>query len=95
MYKPLQIQAPKTRSLNRPPNIGPRRLVLGNCPQIQNKAKQKLYSNTKIFAFAKELLRVPNDCSQNVSHYIAVCLVHSLTLGLDFLVPYRQSTRMA
>ena len=68
---------PKTRSLNRPPNIVPQGLVLGNCPKIQNKAKQKLYSNTKFFAFAKELLRVPNDCSQNVSHYIAVCIVHS------------------
>ena len=39
-------------------------------------------------------LRVPNDCSQKVSHYIAVCVVHC-SLGLDFLGPYRQSTFMA
>ena len=34
-----------------------------------------------MFAFAKELIRVLNDCSQNVSHYIDVCIVHSSLLA--------------
>ena len=35
-------------------------IVLGNCPQIQNKTKQKLYSNTLMFPFANEIqLRAP------------------------------------
>ena len=85
----------KNLPLDRPSKYSRRGLVLGNCPHIQNKRKQP-YSNTYIFSFAKELLRVPDDCSQKVSQYIAVCLRSSLlTLGLDFLIPYRQSTCMA
>ena len=34
-----------------------------------------------MFGFTKELLRVPNDCSQKVSLYIAVCVVHSSVLA--------------
>ena len=63
---PLHVLAPQ--------NISLRRLMDGNFPQIQNITKQKLYSNTQIFAFAKELLREPNVASQ----YIVVCVVHSL-----------------
>ena len=45
---------------------------------------------------AKELLHVPNDCSQKVSQYIAVCITSLLfSLGVDFLGPCRQSTCMA
>ena len=45
-----------------PPCIGPseyepRGLVLEKCPQIQNKTKQKPYSNIN-FCICKELLRV-------------------------------------
>ena len=61
------------------PNISLRRLIDGNFPQIQNITRQKLYSNTQIFAFAKELLREPNDCSR-VTVYC--CLRSSLSLGL-------------
>ena len=39
-------------------------LVPGNCPQMQHETKQERYSNTYLFLFTKELLRVPNDCSQ-------------------------------
>ena len=42
---PLQIHAPPG-------------LVLRNCPQIQNKTKQKLYSNTQSFAFAIFLVHI-------------------------------------
>ena len=48
-----------------------------------------MYSNTYIFAFAKELLRVPNDCSKNVSQYIAVCVVHSSVLAWIYSVHVR------
>ena len=42
MYKPLQ-----TRNTKKPPINFPQGLLLGNCSQlIQNKTKQKLYSNT-------------------------------------------------
>ena len=47
MYKPLQILAPQTRNaknplLNCPSKYkAPGGLVLGNCPQIQSKRKQK------------------------------------------------------
>ena len=34
----------------------------------------------------KELLRVPNNCSQKVSQYIAVCVVHSSDLARISLV---------
>ena len=34
----------------------------------------------------KELLRVPNDCSQKVSQYIDVCVIHSSDLGWISLV---------
>ena len=48
---------------------------------MQNETKQKRCSNTKIFAFARELLRVQNDCSQKVSQFIAFCVVHSSLLA--------------
>ena len=35
-----------------------------------------------MFAFAKELLRVPNECSQKLSQYVAVCVVNSSVLAL-------------
>ena len=47
MYKPLQIWAPQTRNAKNPLLNGPFKskppwgLVLGNCPQIQSKRKQK------------------------------------------------------
>ena len=47
MYKPLQIKAPQTHNAKNPPLNHPskyklpRGLVLGNCPQIQSKTKQK------------------------------------------------------
>ena len=46
MYKPRQIQAPQTcnaknRQLNRPSKYAPQGLILGNCPQILSKTKQK------------------------------------------------------
>ena len=46
-----------------------------------NETKQTLIKDTKNLAFAKDLLRVPNDGSQNVSQYIAVCVVHSSVLA--------------
>ena len=39
--------------------------------------QRKVDSDTKLFAFPKELLRVPNDGSQKVSQYITICVVHS------------------
>ena len=33
----------------------PKLIVLGNCPQIQNKTRPKLYSNTLMFVFSKEI----------------------------------------
>ena len=47
--------------------------------KAKRKVKQSNYvdSNISIFVFAKELLRVPNDCSQKVLQFIAVYEVHS------------------
>ena len=65
-----------------PPKTSPRGLVLGNCPQIQNKLKQsKNCTGTLIFLHLPELLLLPNDCSQKVSQYIAVCVVYSSELA--------------
>jgi len=66
----------------------PRGLLLGNCSQlIQNKTKQKQCAVThENFEFAKELLRVPNNCSQKVSQYVAVCVVNSSVLALIYSV---------
>ena len=72
-----------------PQNISPRGLVLGNCPQMQNKTKQIIF------------LYLPKNCY--VCQMIAVRKCHCLlllaqflfTLGLDFLSPCRQSTCMA
>ena len=55
-------------------------IVLGNCPQIQNNTKQKSYSNTN-FCICQRAIIGPNDCSQKVSQYIAVCIVHSSLLA--------------
>ena len=51
--------------------------------------KEKLRVTQKFLHFPKklkELLRVPNDCSQKVSQYIAVCVVHSSDLAWISLV---------
>ena len=57
--------------------IGNRKSEIGNRSQIQNKTKQKCI----IFFFAKEPSHAPNDCSQKVSQFISVCVVHSSLLA--------------
>ena len=59
MYKPLQIEAPQTRNaknlrLIAPPNINPRGLALGNCPQRQSdKTKQNRYGDINFCIFQR------------------------------------------
>ena len=51
--------------------------------------KEKLTVTQKFLHFPKklkELLRVPSECSQKVSQYIAVCVVHSSDLAWISLV---------
>ena len=50
---PSKYMPTKTRNAKKPSdkssvssNTNPQGFVLGNCPQIHNKTKQKLYSNT-------------------------------------------------
>ena len=90
-YKPKTSKCKKTLFEITTPNISPLGLVLGNCPQIQNKTFSKNGTVTKIFVFAKELLRVPNDCSQKVLQFIAVCVVLFI-LSFEFPSPCRQSS---
>ena len=56
-----------------------------NCAQIQNKTKRKLFSNTN-FCICQRTIRVPNECSQKVSQYIAIGVVHSSILAWIFSV---------
>ena len=80
---PAGTRAPQARNAKNPPINRPSKYKPpGACtrtdyPQIQNKKSKKCTVTQKFFHFAKELLRMPNDWSQKVSQYIAVCVVQS------------------
>ena len=57
--------------------MSPRGMYLEIALKLKIKQSKNLYSDIRIFAFAKELLRVSNNCSQKVSQYIAVYVAHS------------------
>ena len=57
--------------------MSPRGIYLEIALKLKIKQSKNLYSDIRIFAFAKELLRVSNNCSQKVSQYIAVYVAHS------------------
>ena len=73
--KDILISA-KDRSKQAPPGACTRKL-----PAYSKLNKENCSKHIKFSAFAKELLRVPNDCCQKVSHYIAFCVVHSSVLA--------------
>ena len=83
---PLQIWAPQTRNANIPPINRPSKYkppgdLYSEIAPYSKLNKENRSKHIKFSAFAKELLRVPNDCCQKVSHYIADCLVHSSVLA--------------
>ena len=67
---PRKLVTQKTLRKIAPPNISPGDLYLKIALKWKQ-TKQKLFSNTYIFAFAEELLRPLNDCSQKVSLAVA------------------------
>ena len=85
MYKPPKLATQKNPPLNRPSEYKPPGTCTWKLPSNSThfKTKQKRYSNT-FFYLPKnygQLLLVPNGCSQKVSQFIAVCVVHSSLLA--------------